>query len=90
MCGNKSVGGGGGRVAMQKKAIPTMGLNSKVYFMVILRQLANLEISFIIFLCEHLYFNFSKQTEGSFRSISNLVAGLPKDILTSTQNYRHK
>ena len=47
MCGNKSVGGGGG-VAMQKKAIPTMGLNSKVYFMVILRQLANLKISFII------------------------------------------
>ena len=46
MCGNKSVGGGG--VAMQKKAIPTMGLNSKVYFMVILRQLANLKISFII------------------------------------------
>ena len=48
MCRNKSVGGGGGGVAMQKKAIPTMGLNSKVYFMVILRQLANLKISFII------------------------------------------
>ena len=45
MCGNKSVGGG---VAMQKNSIPTMGLNSKVYFMVILRQLANLKISFII------------------------------------------
>ena len=42
---NKSVGGG---VAMQKNSIPTMGLNSKVYFMVILRQLANLKISFII------------------------------------------
>ena len=35
MCRNESVGGGG-------------GLNSKVYFMVILRQLANLKISFII------------------------------------------
>ena len=35
-------------VAMQKKSIPTMGLNSKVYFMSILRQLAKLKISFII------------------------------------------
>ena len=52
--------------------------------------LANNKIFFLIFSCEHAYFNFSKQTEGSFRSISNLVAGLPKDILTSTQNYRHK
>ena len=39
---------GEGGVAMQKKVIPTMGLNSKAYFMVILRQLANLKISFII------------------------------------------
>ena len=42
MCGNKSVGGG---VAMQKKSIPTMGLNNKVYLMVILRQIANLDIA---------------------------------------------